>query len=273
MVNASGGGGVFLAPGSAHLVIRRDWIASTTPSEDGGTAVYTITAEEGAAGVFVALGSEPAGRPAEPSSRSVSPTQTADRTCTWPRLLVVAGFSWLPAPSPPGSDGTQIAFTTPSEDGGTALYTIRGRGGAAGCSSPWARNRLVARRSPARVQCAQRKRRIGRVGGHASGGGGVFVAPGSEPAWSSDGTQIAFTTPSEDGDTAAADRGQEGAAGVFVALGSEPAWSPDGSSSRSMCPTQTAERTCSWPRLLVVAGLSSLPAPSPSGRQTGLGSL
>jgi len=90
VVDAAGGSGVFLAPGSQPVwAPDGSRIAFTAPADEGGSAVYSIEAA-GGAGIFLAPGSEP---------------------------------SWAP-------DSSRIAFTAATEDGGSAVYVVDAAGGS-----------------------------------------------------------------------------------------------------------------------------------------------
>ena len=63
----------------------------------------------------------------------------------------------------------------------------------------------------------------------AEGGSGSFLALGSSPVWSPDGSRIAFNVHDSEGNLSIYVVGAEGGSGSFLALGSGPVWSPDGS--------------------------------------------
>ena len=63
----------------------------------------------------------------------------------------------------------------------------------------------------------------------AEGGSGSFLASGSGPVWSPDGSQIAFNIQDPEGNLSIYVTGAEGGSGSFLASGSGPVWSPDGS--------------------------------------------
>ena len=58
-------------------------------------------------------------------------------------------------------------------------------------------------------------------------GSGTFLTPGSGPAWSPDGSQLAFTA-EDNGETGIYVIDAAGGSGVFLTLGAGPVWSPDG---------------------------------------------
>jgi Tol biopolymer transport system component len=72
----------------------------------------------------------------------------------------------------------------------------------------------------------------------SAGGSGTFLTPGSEPVWSPDGANIAFTVPTDDGGTAVYTIPSAGGSGTFLTPGSEPVWSPDGANIAFTVPSE-----------------------------------